>query len=233
MISEAQAQQLLAGIGSELQADVYGEYTVCNLYLDTERYDLIRTSLAKPIYKEKLRLRSYGIPKKKERVFLELKKKYKHVVYKRRVKLCADEAERYLTEGVLPPIDTQIFREIDWAMQMYRPTPKLFLAYDRQAFSGKEDPTLRLTFDRRIRFRTERLRLSEGDDGEELLPSDRVLLEIKCSGAMPLWLSRRLSELAVYPTSFSKYGRSFERLCARGELDITAGIRAVSTLDIE
>lgn len=217
LLTEAQAETLLQSLKGELKADAYGQYTVCNVYLDTDDYRLIRTSIEKPTYKEKLRLRSYGVPQLKDRVFLELKKKYKGVVYKRRISLTEAEAEAYLNEGKTPADDGQIFREIDWAMHLYALRPKLFLAYDRTAFSGVEDDTLRLTLDRNVRFRTTDTGLRSGDAGEQLLPPDCVLMEIKVRGAFPLWLSCRLSAQGIFPVSFSKYGRCYMRLCEREE----------------
>ena len=53
-------------------------YTIANIYYDTKDNSLIRESLSKPAYKEKLRLRSYGVPDMDSKVFLEIKKKYRN-----------------------------------------------------------------------------------------------------------------------------------------------------------
>ena len=60
-LSPEQQRQLLQAIGSHVKMDFYGRYTISNLYYDTPDWRLIRTSLEKPIYKEKLRVRSYGV----------------------------------------------------------------------------------------------------------------------------------------------------------------------------
>ena len=210
-LTPAQQQALLAAAGARLAPDQYGRYTICNLYLDTWDDALIRRSLEKPPYKAKLRLRSYGVPQDQDPVFLELKKKYRGVVYKRRITLPQDQAMDYLLQGTPPQEQGQIFREIDYFLSLYRPFPKLYLAYDRWAFRGTQDPELRVTFDTRIRSRDYRLDLTAGDDGTLLLPQEAVLMELKTVGAIPLWLCHLLSQLAIYPVSFSKYGAIYQR----------------------
>lgn len=208
--------------------DDYGLHTICNLYYDTEDYQLIRTSLDKPRYKEKLRLRSYGIPGQSDRVFLELKKKYAGVVYKRRISLPLYVAEAFLGADAfsrelmcrqgsfaeLSGADRQILSEIDWFLKRYQPSAKVFLAYDRAAFYGKENPELRITFDQKIRWREQQLDLSKGDWGQFVTDPREVLMEIKISGAMPIWLSVILAELAIFPASFSKYGTCYQKFLA-------------------
>lgn len=193
-----------------MKMDQYGQHTICNIYYDTDNYDLVRTSIEKPVYKEKLRLRSYGIPGEKDQVFLELKKKYKGTVFKRRIALSLKEAENYLEHGIAPIVKNQIFKEIDYFMNFYHPTNKLFLAYDRVAYVGIEDPELRITFDHNIRSRNYDLDLKNGDYGESLLDDTSYLIEIKTLAAFPLWLVEILSGLKMYPTSFSKYGNIYK-----------------------
>lgn len=191
--------------------DNYGKHTICNIYYDTDTYELIRTSIEKPKYKEKLRLRSYGVPNQDSKVYLELKKKYKGIVYKRRISLTLEEAEAYLNQGVRPDKESQILNEIDYFMTLYQPKPKLYLAYDRVAYFGIEDKSVRITFDHNIRSRAFDLSLSQGDKGNCLLDENYYLMEIKVEGAMPIWLCRILSDLEIYPTSFSKYGNIYKQ----------------------
>lgn len=195
-----------------LLPDEYGEYTVCSVYLDTDDYRLIRTSLEKPAYKEKLRLRSYGVPDTGTAVFLEIKKKFDGVVYKRRISLTEHEAEEYIKNGTPPESRGQIFNEIDYIMKLYRPSPKLYLAYDRIAMTCPDIPSLRVTFDRNIRSRRDSLKLSCGTSGELLRCRGQEkyrLMEIKTAASMPLSITSVLSELKIYPTSFSKYGEIY------------------------
>lgn len=189
--------------------DNYGLHTICSIYFDTDDNRLIRNSIEKPLYKEKLRLRSYGVPTNDDfEVFLELKKKYKGIVYKRRQALTLSAAKGYIQNDLLPA-DSQIFREIDYFRSYYSAYPKIFIAYDRIAMAGNSDTNLRMTFDFRIRCRRNDLDLQAGDHGTELLSSGSVLMEIKIPGAMPIWLCSALSQLKLYPVSFSKYGQFY------------------------
>ncbi|MBR5134997.1 MAG: polyphosphate polymerase domain-containing protein [Clostridia bacterium] len=211
LLDDAQYGALKAVLERHMEEDAYGEYTVCNLYFDTEHNDLIRRSIEKPQYKEKMRLRSYGVVGDDDKVFLEIKKKYKGVVYKRRIKLSYQEAKAYLRDGTPPSVTGQIFNEIDYFIKFYGCKPKLYLSYDRVALCGLgAEKALRITFDRNIRSRTDRLDLSIPPDGAQLLEDGKWLMEVKAPGAMPLWLTAALTELKIYPTSFSKYGRIYE-----------------------
>ena len=160
-------------------------------------------------------------PKGDNKVFLEIKKKYKGVVYKRRITMTLDEARLYLNDGIKPNNDCQILREIDYFINHYKPEPKLYLAYDRQAFSGKDDPQLRITVDHNIRSRQQMVDLGAGDYGTALLNDDQYLIELKTSTAFPLWLTNILSEYLIYPTSFSKYGSIYSKSIANQDVKKT------------
>ena len=209
LLTREKYYRLMSLISDRLSPDEFGQSTVMNVYLDTPSFLLIRNSIEAKNYKEKLRIRSYGIPNESSRVFLELKKKYDGVVYKRRLSLSYKSVCDYVNDGI-PPDDSQIMREIDWCMNYYqRPMPKVVLSYEREAFFWKEDKSVRLTFDRNVRYRSDRLELALGDQGKSILSDGMVLMEIKTGGAMPLWLSGALDVCEIYPTSFSKYGRAY------------------------
>ncbi len=224
LIQQDTLDKFLAAIGPHVEKDKYGEYTICNVYYDTASDELIRHSLEKPVYKEKMRLRSYGTPKPDTKVFLEIKKKFKGVVYKRRISLPYEAAMRYLEHGEKPDIDSQILREIDYFIRFYQPKPKLYLAYDRIAFSGIEKKDLRITIDQRIRSRRENVKLDAGDDGELLLEGQQYLVEIKTIDVFPLWLTEILTELEMFPTSFSKYGMIYHKNLAEDRRKETCSI---------
>lgn len=216
MLTEDDAERLFKKIGASLEHDAYANSTVGSLYLDTPDFRLIRNSIdAKEYemkYKEKLRLRGYGEVNEDSRVFLEIKKKFKGVVYKRRVAMPIENALLYLKDGTRA-IDSQIMREIDYTMKVYEhPKPTCAIFYEREAYVDKEIPSLRLTFDRNVRYRTDALDLRLGSFGKVILPENAVLLEIKTDGGMPLPLSKALDELSIYPTSFSKYGTAYTDL---------------------
>ncbi len=193
-----------------IKPDDYPQYTLCNIYYDTEDFRLIRKSLEKPIYKEKLRLRSYGVPENDTRVFVEIKKKFDGVVYKRRVMMPVSETRTFLGQENFEN-GHQISNEIAYFQHLYKAKPKVFIAYDREAYRGMENPDLRITFDTNLRYRLRNLDLCAGDYGDPIVDTDKILMEIKIPGACPLWLSSILSELKIYPTSFSKYGECYKR----------------------
>jgi SPX domain protein involved in polyphosphate accumulation len=218
LLDDDQYNEFLQGIEPYMTLDEYGLHTICNIYYDTDQYELVNKSLEKPVYKEKFRVRCYGIPNEESKIFLEIKKKYKGVVFKRRTSLTLREAKAYLEEGMKPAKSTQIMSEIDYFLGKYQPEPKLFLAYDRLAYYGTQDPEIRMTFDARIRSREDDLSLELGDHGELLLPENMHLLEIKVNAAMPMWLAHTLSELQIYPVSFSKYGNIYKKNHAPSKL---------------
>ncbi|MDE7297294.1 MAG: polyphosphate polymerase domain-containing protein [Lachnospiraceae bacterium] len=211
MLSQEQYEGILEEIAPYMAVDEYGLSKICNIYFDTETDELVRSSNEKPLYKEKFRLRSYGIPGQEDRVYLEIKRKYNGIVYKRRISLTLREAEDYLLRGVRPEKDSQILREIDYFLKFYQPKPKLYLAYDRTAWYGRQDGEFRMTFDSNIRSRRDHLSLGFGDEAELLYDYAYQLLEIKAAGAYPLWLTRALTRLGIYPVSFSKYGTIYQK----------------------
>ena len=192
------------------------EYGIYNLYYDTPDNLLIRRSIEKPYYKEKLRLRSYYSPADPEStVFLEVKKKIGGIVTKRRVTLTVAEAEAYINTRVKPYferfLDQQIMKEMDVFLNFYDLiAPRQYISYQRAAFFGKDDPDFRLTFDRQITERRYDLTLTKGSYGNQIIRPDQRLMEIKVPGAIPMWMSQALSEIGIRRISFSKYGKAYQ-----------------------
>lgn len=211
LLTENKVDLLLNRISPYVMDSPYKTETLCNVYYDTSNDLLIRRSIDKPMYKEKMRLRSYGIPRNIDPVYLEIKKKLEGVVYKRRIALPLQEAVRYLNYGIRPPYGSQILEEFDYFLSFYHPIPKLFLAYERTAYESKTQDGLRITIDRNIRSRRIQLRLDDTDQGKPLLQQEQCLMEIKAIQNLPLWLVHALSDLEVYPTSFSKYGSVYSK----------------------
>ncbi|NJP39721.1 polyphosphate polymerase domain-containing protein [Oscillospiraceae bacterium HV4-5-C5C] len=210
LLNREQYACLLQRLQSRLLPDAFGRSTICNIYYDTPDFRLARHSQEKPIYKEKLRLRSYGPAQLYKPVYLELKKKYRDVVYKRRIELPLSAAVQGM-QGSLPLPDTQIGREISYFRDFYTDLrPAVYLSYEREAYFAQTDPNLRLTFDQTILWRTQGLQLNLPPSGRPLLEPGQALLEIKTPAALPLWLVRLLTELKINKTSFSKYGRAYE-----------------------
>lgn len=215
LLTPEQYRAMMLGMAFHMEPDEHPRYTICNVYYDTANDSLIRASLEKPVYKEKLRMRSYGVPGSRDTVFVELKKKYDGVVYKRRVTMEMQDAALYLY-GARKGDGSQISREIDYFLRFYEPLPKVFIAYDREAYAAADGGELRITFDTALRGRSDDVDLRLGDHGEPLLPDDLRLMEIKIPGAAPLWLARLLADNGIFSTSFSKYGAYYKQYVLGG-----------------
>ena len=231
-VNDFQRAALLSALKDDLEPDPHGESTICNIYYDTPDFRLIRHSLEKPVYKEKLRIRSYGPAAPEQKIFLELKKKFDGVVYKRRISLPLDQAEAFLAgeitltgEAADPAAghafrlagygDRQIAHELEYFRNYYGTlTPAVHLCYDRSAYYAKDDPDFRITFDRNIRWETEHLRLTDEPAGAQILPAGQSIMEIKTRGALPLEVVRLISRLRIQKASLSKYGRAYETMLA-------------------
>lgn len=195
-------------------------YKVCNIYFDTEGNDVIRFSISKPYFKEKLRLRSYGIPSDENaKVYLELKKKIDGIVNKRRASMTLKDAYNFVEKGIKPVssdyYNKQVVREIAYYLSQHDVKPALVLTYDRLALFGKDNPNFRITFDDNIQTRRTDLKLENGAYGEQLLGADEYIMEVKVVGGIPLWLSKAFSELNIARISFSKYGTEYKKLTSK------------------
>ena len=226
MLNDDDRTALLSIIDAYMDRDPFNKdgkpYTICNLYLDTESDELIRKSLEKPEFKEKIRLRSYGKVALTDKVFLESKKKYDGVVNKRRTNFILADAYEYFENGRIPEnpvtsegkplkMNTQVMSEIDYIMKYYKLKPKVFISYDRRAYFEKNNSDFRLTIDSNIQARRTDLRLDSPAYGTQLLKPGQWLMEAKAFKAFPLWFVHFLSERRLYKTSFSKYGTEFSK----------------------
>lgn len=209
LLTVEQKNLLLDIMQEHMIADVHGKSTILSLYLDTPDFLLIRRSMDKPEYKEKLRMRSYGVANSDSEVFLELKKKYDSVVYKRRVGMSEENLQQYL-RTMTPCMDSQIMREIDYSMKRYTGlVPSVMISCNREAFYDRNDYEFRMTFDENILWRRDDLSLCSPVHGNPLLMPNQVLMEIKTAGSIPLWLVHFLSRHQIRPDSFSKYGSAY------------------------
>ncbi|MDD4843615.1 MAG: polyphosphate polymerase domain-containing protein [Anaerotignum sp.] len=211
-ITYDQRAKLQALLEEHMSPDSFGRSTIMNIYYDTDNMELIRHSMEKPVYKEKLRVRSYGTANPETTVFVELKKKYKGIVYKRRVSMSQKDAKLWLEKNEIAPKDTQIIREIDYFTHAHPLKPAVLLSYEREAFFGKEDPEFRMTFDDAILWRDYDICLCKGAYGKAILPPEMQLLEVKAALGMPMWLTRFFSENNIFKVSFSKYGSAYKEM---------------------
>lgn len=213
LLTQAQKEKVLAAMAPYMALDQYGRTTIRNIYFDTDNYRLARHSIERPAYKEKLRVRSYSKARPGSTVFVELKRKYGAVVYKRRLPLAEMEAMDWVAGQTHCKADNQISGEIDCFLAYYETLhPVVFLSYEREAYYAKDGGDFRVTFDDHILCRQEQISLEADVWGTSLLEDGMTLMEIKCSGGIPLWMSRLLSQEHIYKTSFSKYGTAYQTL---------------------
>ena len=213
MLTLEQKEKILEAMSQYMQLDKYGRTAIRNIYFDTDSYRLIRRSIEKPAYKEKIRIRSYSQATADSTVFVELKKKYQKVVYKRRLPLCEADAMSWVCRESPCPVNTQISREIDYFIDFYgKLKPTVFLSYEREAYYDKGGGDFRVTFDDNILCRQTDVNLCSTAYGTPILPEGKVLMELKCSGGIPLWMVEALSRERIYKTSFSKYGMAYSTL---------------------
>lgn len=216
LITDEDKSALFSIIEKYMNCDAYNKdgktYSICNLYLDTESDELIRKSLEKPFFKEKIRLRSYGKVSLTDNVFLESKKKFDGVVNKRRTTFVLQDAYEYFESGNIienPKMNKQVMKEINYIMNMYNLKPRVFISYDRLAFFEKNNSDFRLTLDTNIQTRRDNLRLDYDIYGNQLLQPGQWIMEAKAFKAFPLWFVHFLSERKIFQTSFSKYGTEY------------------------
>ena len=212
LLSDEKYHALLPEIKKYAEIDCYGETRINNIYFDTSDYRLIRYSLEKPVYKEKLRLRTYGSTKTDSPAFVEIKKKYNGIVYKRRFEGKYESAYEYMRgDRTLEEYEkSQVTDEVDEFVRLYEGIkPVMVIGYDRIAMAGIYDSEFRVTFDSNITWRSDDLNLKDGSEGHKIIGEGEHLMEIKIPYAFPLELSKTLSELEIFPVSFSKYGKGY------------------------
>lgn len=219
LLTQKQKEIILQAMEPYMKLDDYGRTTIRNIYFDTDTFRLIRRSLEKPTYKEKLRIRSYQRTASEDPVFVELKKKYKSVVYKRRLTLPEAQVISSFEQGLPLPVHSQIANEIEYFRSYYDDLhPTVFLSYEREAFYSLDGGDFRVTFDENILYRQQDLSLSSDIYGIPVIDPDQTLMEIKTSGGLPLWMSHELNRLGLYQTSFSKYGRAYQHIYTKSKM---------------
>ena len=213
LLNKKEKEEILLAMKPHMKLDDYGRTVIRNIYFDTENFRLIRRSLEKPVYKEKLRIRSYKPVQITDPVFVEIKKKYKSVVAKRRLLLPEKTVMESFRTGEPLPVCSQIGDEIQYFREYYKNLqPSVFLSYEREAFYSLDGSDFRVTFDENILYRRNDISLGSEIYGHPLLGKQQTLMEIKTSGGIPLWMSETLTKHHLYKTSFSKYGSAYQRM---------------------
>lgn len=212
ILSKEQMFYLQESLCGHMEVDQYGKTSIASIYYDTPDYRIIRASIEKPAFKEKLRLRSYGLAKKDGHVYLEIKRKSEGVVYKRRVETTEENVSLFLNNKIKTIGSNQIGKELEYFRNFYgRLEPKIMIVYDRTSYA-EIDGDIRLTIDENPRYRAFDLNLHTSMEGEHLLPPGCAILEIKVQQEMPLWLVDILSKGKIYKSSFSKVGEAYKKI---------------------
>lgn len=222
VITKKQYLVLKDAITEKMVEDEHGKSTICNIYFDTEAYELIRHSITKPIFKDKVRLRSYNIPTKNSTIYLEIKRKYDGVVSKRRIETSLNQFYSYIEDNNNLE-ESQIKKELDYYFNYYNLKETMFLSYERTAYYDRENRDFRITFDNNILARNYDLQIEKGNYGVSILDKDKYIMEVKTLGAMPMWFVKILDEEEIYPSGFSKYGEAYKELI----LNVNNGIKEV------
>ncbi len=228
--------RIRAALTGYMVPDKYGASAIISTYLDTPERYLIIQSQEKPLYKEKLRIRRYGDALDATTpTFVEIKKKYKGIVYKRRICMSAAAAQAFLRgmpyeravrlypladpkaqAETTSPVSLQIAREIFAFCRRYgRLDPSMDIRVIRTAWKLTAEGAEQTPFDVRVTFDENMRALDRFDDRAlwtDLTAPGEVLMEIKCEGAYPRWLVDILNAVDARPSSFSKYGKAFELL---------------------
>jgi len=213
LMDREQTEGLLESMDGRMVLDGYGHSQINNIYLDTDNYLLARRSIERPPYKEKLRFRSYGAADDDSEVFVELKKKYESVVYKRRLSMPLSEAMEWFTTDTDRFPHTQIGNEIDYLRHRYPGIcPAMLLCYEREAYRSLDGSDLRITLDTNIRAGTDSVDLRNISGTRRVMPDGYTLMEVKTMYGFPGWLNSALEENGIVKTSFSKYGNAYKEL---------------------
>lgn len=208
VLTKSEKDNLLRLINKYIKKDEYFDSIISNIYFDDFNNRLIINSMEKPIYKDKVRLRGYGDINKNSNVFFEIKNKYKGVVGKRRIMMKLDDFYKYLNGEMV--FSEQIMKELDYLIKIYNLKPKIFISYHRNSYKGINDD-IRITFDNNLISRRYDLNLESGIYGDKYFDDDNYIMEIKTLNGYPMWLVEALSNLKIYPNSFSKYGSIYKK----------------------
>ena len=205
--------ELMKRLDTKLDPNEFPNSSILNIYFDTDNYDLAIKSIQKPVYKEKIRLRSYNKPSKDSSVFLEIKRKCDSVVSKRRIEMKLSDLELYVKDkDSLESSNNQIKKELDYYFDRYDLRPTMYLSYLREAYYDPTDRDFRVTFDSNVIAREYDLNLDSLNYGTNILEKDKYIMEIKTLGSIPLWFVKMINELGIMPCGFSKYGEAYTQL---------------------
>ena len=222
LITKEQKQHMLEVVKANMHKDSYFESEVYNIYFDTDNYDLIIQSVEQPMFKEKLRARSYG---GFDKVFFEIKTKLcgkeNNVGYKRRVRITKNDYNKlvknhekllsFMPQNADGPNDYRVAREVDYLIDLFDLKSKILVFYIRQSWQGEGG--LRITFDEDLKYRTKDIGFSKRKIDKNYFDDEKnIIMEIKAHGVLPLWLVKKLSAERIFPQQFSKVGKIYQKI---------------------
>ena len=222
LITAEQKTRILPIIEQNMWKDEYYESEVFNIYFDTDNYDLIIQSIEQPMFKEKLRARSYG---GFDKVFFEIKTKLcgkeNNVGYKRRVRITRKDYHKLVREGLCVsdfmkknadgPNDWRIAREVDYLISHFGLKPQILVFYVRYSWQGEDG--LRITFDENLKYRTDDVKFTKKKSDKNYFEDEKnIIMEIKAHSVLPLWLAHQLSVERIFPQQFSKVGKIYQKI---------------------
>lgn len=193
--------------------DGFGRYNIVSLYFDTPQKTIYYETRNKLLFRQKLRLRVYDEADLNSTAFLEVKQKFKNVVNKRRTLVPLQSAYDYIyqNQSIADQVSNpQILKEIDHFKQLYNLHPEIVVSYDRQAFHGLYDPDLRVTYDYNLLCRNDDLHIENGPQGENFVDPNLVVMEVKITNSVPLWLTELLSDYGLQKQGVSKFCTSLD-----------------------
>ena len=239
----ADVKRALLGLAGEgLLPDSHGHeglYRVSSQYFDTPDLKAYWEKLDGVGYRQKFRLRFYGDEPKADAIFFEIKHRWDQTVYKERVPLQLEALSSLLEQPnqilqlaelveTLTSAEERTLKKIVSVAAKTGLTGVNMISYLREAWVGKYDESLRVTFDHLCAaFSPGDASAPLGDQGTPILDPSSMLLEVKFNDRLPVWLRDCLGQVAVQPIRFSKYA---EGLRARWDLDLRRKVNRGSGL---
>ena len=227
LVSNARLEELRQVIAPFVTLDKYGKpfentgYTVRSIYLDTPRLVYYREKIEGLKKRKKLRIRGYNKPADSHNVFLEIKRKEESRIAKIRTPVPYSRLQDFLQRTpkeslaeMLEGDEQAITSASKFMYHLHRSNLQCInlVVYEREAYEGKINPSLRVTFDKNLRTQlcNELEQLYDESDMQFVL-TDHFILEIKYNNQFPAWLTPILSNLGLQKQALSKYCMSLEK----------------------
>lgn len=187
-------------------------YPVYSVYWDSPQLSLFWEKIEGLKVRRKLRFRRYA---GQADVFVEIKQRVDRTLQKRRTRISEAEVRNWFGdapgEPKLAPADP-VVSEALVLRHRFRLGPRMAISYTRRALYGLYDADLRITFDRRVQYRATDFDIArQFDAGEYVIDPRLVIMEIKFSERVPLWLCKLVSREGFQMIRLSKYCTAVDR----------------------